>query len=217
MSSVKTSIKTPITIPTHIYLVRHGQKRSNLGDPGLTPLGLQQAQATALYFSKLGVDTVFSSPLVRARETASIIARETQCELKIDDRLTERANWGDLTGQTFPEFLEMWERATQDRDWRPPTGDTSRHAGMRMTHVVFHMAHQQKRHAVLVSSGGVICDLVRNMFSPEILNALVPNFSIETDRLAYECSITELTLDREAKHIEILRLVDTKHLPSQLL
>ena len=133
---------TPTKIPTHIYLVRHGQKRSNLGDPGLTALGLQQAQITALYFSKIHVDTVCSSPLLRTRETASLISRETHCELEIDERLTERANWGDLAGQTFSEFEKMWDRATQNRDWHPPIGDSSRHAGMRMTHVVFHMAHQ---------------------------------------------------------------------------
>ena len=38
---------------------------------------------------------------VYARETAAFIARETNCELEIDERITERANWGDLKGQTF--------------------------------------------------------------------------------------------------------------------
>ncbi|MEK7458206.1 MAG: histidine phosphatase family protein, partial [Patescibacteria group bacterium] len=116
---------------THIYLVRHAQKRSDFGDPGLTALGLKQAQITATYFAKIGIDTICSSPLLRTRETVVFIARETNCELEIDERITERANWGDLKGQTFPEFELMWERATKDRDWHPPIGDSSRHAGMR--------------------------------------------------------------------------------------
>lgn len=211
------SVKSTTNIPTHIYLVRHGQKRSNFGDPGLTALGLQQAQITALYFAKIGVEVVCSSPLVRTRETAAFIARETHCELEIDERLTERANWGDLEGQSFPEFMTMWEKTTHERDWFPPTGDTSRHAGLRMAHVVFHMAHQQKHHVVLVTSGGVICDLVRNLFAPPVLDALVPNFSTKTDKLAHECSITELTVNKQATCVEIVRLVDTKHLPAELL
>ncbi len=211
-----TAVQTPTKTLTHIYLVRHAQKRSDFGDPGITAIGLQQAQVTATYFAKIGVDAVCSSPLLRTRETAAFIARETNHELELDERLTERANWGDLPGQTFPEFEQMWVLATKDRDWHPPIGDSSRHAGMRMTRAVFHMAHQQKRQAVLVTHAGAICDLVRNLFSSSTLDALVPNFSIETDVLIHECSITELILDREAKHIEIVRLAGTEHLPEEL-
>lgn len=209
-------MRTPTKTPTHIYLVRHAQKRSDFGDPGLTAIGLQQAQVTAIYFAKIGIDTVCSSPLLRTRETAAFIARETNRELEIDERLTERANWGDLKGQIFPEFEQMWERATNDRDWHPPVGDSSRHAGMRMTRVVFYMAHQQKRRVVLVTHAGAICDLVRNLFSPATLDALVPNFSIETDTFIHECSITELIVDREARYIEIVHLANMGHLPEEL-
>lgn len=210
-------MQTPAKISTHMYLVRHAQKRSDFGDPGITAIGLRQAQVTATYFAKFGVDAVCSSPRLRTRETAAFIARETNCALEIDERLTERANWGDLTGQTFPEFEEMWKQATKDRDWHPPIGDTSRHAGRRMTHVVFHMAHQQKRHAILVTHAGAICDLVRNLFSSSTLDALVPNFSTETDAFIHECSITELIVDKEGKHIEIVRLGSTEHLPEELI
>ena len=202
---------------THIYLVRHAQKRSDFGDPGITALGLQQAQITGTYFTKIGVDAVWSSPRLRTRETAAFIARETNCELEIDERITERANWGDLKGQTFPEFELMWERATKDRDWHPPIGDTSRHAGMRMTRAVFHMGHQQKHDWFLVTHAGAICDLLRNLFSSSTLDALIPNFSIETDAFIHECSITELIVDREAKHIEIVSLASTEHLPDELM
>lgn len=212
----KTLTGTLTETPTHIYLVRHAQKRSDFGDPGLTAVGLQQAQVTATYFAKVGVDAVCSSPRLRARETATFIARETNNELEIDERLTERSNWGDLPGQTFPEFEKMWMRATNDRDWHPPVGDSSRHAGMRMTRAVFHMAHQQKRRVVLVTHAGAICDLVRNLFSPSTLDALVPNFSIETDACIHECSITELIVDRDARYIEIVWLAGMRHLPDEL-
>lgn len=209
---MRTSTKTP----THIYLVRHAQKRSDFGDPGITAIGLQQAQVTAIYFAKVGIDTVCSSPRLRTRETAAFIARETNHELEIDERLTERSNWGDLPGQTFPEFEKMWKRATNNRDWHPPIGDSSRHAGMQMTRAVFHMAHQQKRHVVLVTHAGAICDFVRNLFTSSILDALVPNFSIETDVCIHECSITELIVDRGARYIEIVRLAGMGHLPEEL-
>jgi broad specificity phosphatase PhoE len=63
------------------HLVRHGESVGNVDpnarrsdDPPLTDRGRAQAAAAARVIATLGVDTVLSSPLRRARETAQVIA-----------------------------------------------------------------------------------------------------------------------------------------------
>jgi broad specificity phosphatase PhoE len=62
-----------------IYLIRHGETQANRegifrgrGEVPLSPAGLKQAGELRDYFSSLKVERVFSSPLKRAAETATI-------------------------------------------------------------------------------------------------------------------------------------------------
>src|SRR5215469_1024439 len=70
---------------THLYLIRHGEAIANIepiiggmkGDAGLTPHGIKQAEALRdrLFASgEIEADTLISSTLARARQTAEIIA-----------------------------------------------------------------------------------------------------------------------------------------------
>lgn len=75
------------------YLVQHGDKKSEPGDPGLTGLGRQQATRTANWLRSTGLCALHSSPLRRARETADHIAAATGLARQLDARLQERMNW----------------------------------------------------------------------------------------------------------------------------
>lgn len=64
------------------YFVRHGESESNAegriqghSDSPLSELGRSHAQAAARWLEQREIDAVFSSPLSRASETASVIAR----------------------------------------------------------------------------------------------------------------------------------------------
>ncbi|MCU0496353.1 MAG: histidine phosphatase family protein [Anaerolineae bacterium] len=74
-----------------IYLVRHGQYQLYHRDAGmLTTKGLQQAQLTGQTLYGLPFSTIYHSPLVRAAQTAEIIAENlpdiTVC---VDESLRE--------------------------------------------------------------------------------------------------------------------------------
>jgi broad specificity phosphatase PhoE len=78
-----------------IYIVRHGQSEANLAelhglDTKLTDKGKRQAKLLAKTFAKLHFDVMFSSPLVRAHETAKIIAEEHKLEVLTKEALRER-------------------------------------------------------------------------------------------------------------------------------
>jgi probable phosphoglycerate mutase len=109
------------------YLVRHGQSEWNLLErtqgqtmsPPLTALGREQAwSAAASIRADLGpdrVDVVRTSDLVRARETADILAAELGGTLVPDARLREQ-HLGSLQGRSY---AETWAAAEQ-HDWADP-------------------------------------------------------------------------------------------------
>lgn len=94
-----------------VYLVRHGQTEWNLAkrlqgrqDSPLTPLGLDQARASARQVAGVGVEAVFASPLARALVTADLVARACGLTVTVLDDLAE-VSAGEAEGVTMDEFL----------------------------------------------------------------------------------------------------------------
>lgn len=61
----------------NLYLVRHGQHQRNEDDPSaehLTPVGVEQAQWTAQRLAALPIKAIHHSSMLRAVETAQIVA-----------------------------------------------------------------------------------------------------------------------------------------------
>jgi phosphohistidine phosphatase len=83
-----------------LYLVRHAEAAR--GDPDelrpLTPAGRQQARELGERLAAQGVeaDAVFSSPLLRARETADQLARALGVQAVPDERLAPGATADDV-------------------------------------------------------------------------------------------------------------------------
>ncbi len=81
-----------------VVFVRHGESISNvrniLSDHkdkySLTRSGVSQAKKTAKELLKLKFDAIFSSPVLRARQTAAIISNEVSLDVTLDKRLWER-------------------------------------------------------------------------------------------------------------------------------
>ncbi len=102
---------------THLYLIRHaqadGRKPGSVGsaipDAGLSPLGIIQAERLRDRFaetSEIRADVLISSPLLRAKETAEIIAPALGLPVIVDDEVQE-LNLGDGEGLIFEE---LWEK-----------------------------------------------------------------------------------------------------------
>ncbi|MDO7907667.1 histidine phosphatase family protein [Paenibacillus sp. JX-17] len=181
---------------TTLYLVRHALKEKAVGDVPITKEGILQAEATARYFGQLHapITAITASPLRRAQETAGYIAVETHAAVETDSRLRERANWGDLPGQSFEEFIAMWERCTREPAYLPPVGDSAKLAGQRMASVCVEMAlkHPPDSHIVLVTHGGIITDFLVHTLAEQDLNRWHPEFIRLQSGLIPECSITRL-------------------------
>jgi phosphohistidine phosphatase len=92
-----------------LYILRHGDAVEH-GDPRykenerpLTPKGIQRTKllAHALRQMEVSFDTVLSSPLIRARETAEVLARGLQLEKNVEwsDALLPSGAMDALVGQ----------------------------------------------------------------------------------------------------------------------
>lgn len=93
-----------------VYLVRHGRTALNAAgvlrgrlDPPLDHVGLQEAAALGRVFQQVTVAVVFSSPLIRARQTAAAIADATDAEVTLVEDLADR-DYGDWTGRTLDDL-----------------------------------------------------------------------------------------------------------------
>jgi broad specificity phosphatase PhoE len=95
----------------NFVFLRHGESIGNAesrwqgqSDYALTEKGRLQAQALARRWKSEGVrfDLIIASPLVRARETAQIIASAVEARLELDTILMER-HIGEMEGLTAEE------------------------------------------------------------------------------------------------------------------
>lgn len=98
-----------------IYVVRHGQTTGDLEDryggdydDHLTQKGISQAQSLIPKLKSCGIEMIFSSPRIRAREAAEIINKVLGVKLEIIDDLRERNKYGILTGLTKSEGTEKF-------------------------------------------------------------------------------------------------------------
>ena len=102
-----------------IYLARHGETDDNAPparvqgsiDTPLNERGREQARRIAAELGTSGLAAVYSSQLVRARETAEIVAAELGLAVTVDERLAEshRGQWeGRLIEEIEREEPELW-------------------------------------------------------------------------------------------------------------
>jgi broad specificity phosphatase PhoE len=122
--------------PFHIMLLRHGESVGNAesrwqgqADYPLTETGRAQAHALAARWKRDGTkfDLVLTSPLVRARETAEILASALSSGVELEPLWMERDN-GEFSGLTasevrtkfpLPSFITPYDSVGNDGegDW----------------------------------------------------------------------------------------------------
>jgi probable phosphoglycerate mutase len=131
---------------TTTLLLRHGEtihtahKRfSGWGgdDPGLSDAGREQARLTgAALLTGEPIAAVISSPMLRTKETADIVADQLEVEVVIERDLRECAfgEWDGLTfseaQERFPEQVSQWMASTSVR---PPGGESFDEVTTRVT------------------------------------------------------------------------------------
>lgn len=112
-----------------IYLVRHGQSRSQAGevkdgvDPELTDLGKLQARRLIKPLSKMEIDRILVSPLRRARYTYELSQANAR-KAEFDSRVIE-SNWGipDYYEKILPVVTPDTAKADHQNAWLTDVGE----------------------------------------------------------------------------------------------
>lgn len=151
-----------------VYLARHGETDDNreplryqgFRDTPLNKRGRAQAAELAERVKPLGIASLWSSDLSRARETAAIVGRALGLTPRLDARLRE-ANRGRWEGRLFrdvaaeePELFQAWMRA--GADWRFPGGESLAEHQARVSACVEEIRARGPLPALAVCHGGSI-------------------------------------------------------------
>lgn len=151
---------------SRLILVRHGETFGNrerffAADPpqlDLTPLGYDQARAAAQTIAgAFRPELVVTSPYVRARETARVIADSLQLPLEIEPLLHER-EVGVHRGQSYDSVYTA-AGFDPERPWlyKPEGGESLDEVRMRVGPILDRLAQAHPtREVVVVSHGGVM-------------------------------------------------------------
>lgn len=153
---------------TKIFLIRHGQSLGNaehliLGhtDRDLSPLGYEQARATADYLASEHIDAIYSSDLMRAKNTAVPHAQRRGMEVITSVGLREMyvGEWENKSVATVKEeYGDMY-----DVDWTlgfgtfvMPGGESTQEAGRRFYNELERIARAEVGKTVLVAAHAAV-------------------------------------------------------------
>ncbi|KDA05709.1 hypothetical protein DC31_14925 [Microbacterium sp. CH12i] len=160
---------------THITLVRHGQTDWNLArriqgstDIPLNDTGRDDARSAAALLADGTHHVIYASPLVRAHETAKIIASELgMSDPEITHGMRER-EFGQAEGLLVKEYMSAYG------DWlsAPPGAETMEEVRDRALAALDVISEQSRRRSapvaesvIVVTHGGVIRSLLNHVSS----------------------------------------------------
>jgi broad specificity phosphatase PhoE len=184
-----------------IYLCRHGQTTGDIEDryggdydDHLTKLGVTQAQLLADSLKSKGIEKIFVSPLIRAKETAGILGETLNLVPEVIPDLKERNQNGIVTGMIKSEAkIKYPELVEQLRDYKNTIegAENFEDFSVRITRVIGEISKMNCETIAIVTHGGPIMTILRQTES-------APNYKIE------DCAFAELMVD--SGKMQVLRL-----------
>lgn len=177
--------------PTRICLIRHGETAWNAErriqgqtDIGLNPAGMAQASAAALHLSTTAFAALYSSDLLRARQTAEALAVRLSLAPAFTAELRERC-YGIFEGRTYDEARAAYpgdyaafERRDPDYAF-PGGGESLRQVHARVTARLRALAAAHPGQALVVVTHGGVLDIVNRFVRDRALDLprdfLIPN------------------------------------------
>jgi probable phosphoglycerate mutase len=170
-----------------LYFVRHGESEANTlhvisnreSSFGLTALGRQQARTLALSLKNVPITAIFSSPILRARETAEILSAAFRLPYQVTEALREY-DCGILEEKSDKESWKLHREIAED--WvgqgnhgrKPEGGESFLDIQNRFLPFVKNLTQdgwQRDDHRLLVGHGGLF-----HLMLPLILTNVHPSF-----------------------------------------
>jgi len=201
---------------TRLILVRHGQSTWNAqgriqgwADPPLDDTGQEQARRLArrLAAEEQDISALYSSPLLRARQTAEAIGLALGLTVQTDDRLKENdvgllaGLTGDEVERQFPEWIAA-RRANVE--WMVPPGGEDRDTFLERAVAVMGdiVTHHPDQSVAVVSHGGTLGVYLAHLLEMPIHRTL-----------PFQFDNTSLSIVKVGeRRVRLYKLNDTSHL-----
>lgn len=163
---------------TTIFLVRHGETDWNrsgriMGELPipLNPEGASQAERLASFLRSRPIGAIYSSPALRAQQTALTLASALRLSVTLDAGLTE-IGVGEWEGRYWKDLAEDLSRRNlyaQPEETRPPGGETLREVQSRAVAAVERTRGACRSDAVvLVSHADVVRAIIAHYLGFEL-------------------------------------------------
>lgn len=184
-------------------LVRHGESEGNqqgiiqgrLESP-LTERGRRQSLALATALAAFPVAQVYTSPALRAKDTAGLLADQFACPLTYDERLLER-HFGLLQGLRFEDAQREYPQLTGalfsgNAQAATPQGETTEEVNNRLFSCLNDLHKRHRNNTVIIVSHchaleGLIWQLKGALMSEELRKYGHQNCSYSILNVEAEC------------------------------
>jgi len=166
----------------HLYLLRHGKTWFNEKDivqgwcdSLLIPAAVEQAKATARQLSAIPISAVYSSPTMRARQTAHLVCPDFPI---IEDSRLMEIHYGYLEGESAKTLQLFYPNRYDFEHFEGFAGGESwKEAGPRFYQAIEDIvtAAQDEAHILIASHGAIITWFLHQLDAS--INTKVPNLS----------------------------------------
>ena len=166
-----STLTTDISKRTRVYLIRHGvvvpESRDRFNgrtEAALDPEGRAQIGRVAAYLKSSPPRLVYSSPLGRCRESASVIAQAHGVEVRIEEGVREM-DFGELDGLHFSQVGERFAQETKAwyadlESYRLPGAETMGEVQERAWAALLGIVEENQGRVVAVQAHGAVNRLV---------------------------------------------------------
>jgi len=159
-----------------IYLIRHGETTGDVEglyggtyDDHLSKKGIEQVRELAASLRSKGIEMIYSSPYLRAKETAEILEKTLKVPIKIKNDLRERNIYAFMSGKSKKEMTEKHPKQVEAlKDYRQAIQDAEEYEDFkkRILAAVDEITAENHHTIVIVTHGGPI-----RCFYREVLNS----------------------------------------------
>lgn len=196
----------------NLYLIRHGRQNSTLCnvDVELSMEGCAQAELLRDRLKNYHIDALYSSNLIRARQTAAIINEALKLPHEIREEIKE-ISFGYLEGKSdeyneehFRDFKEEQKKLLEDIPY--PGGENGTSVYERAMPIIQEIVQSGKKNIAVVTHGGTIRVLLAALFGRNQARRFLFGVSLENT------GITQLIYNLGNDRFYLERFNDFAHL-----
>ena len=173
------------------YIFRHGETDWNKEkriqghtDTLLNESGILQAKNLVAKFASIPLEVIYSSDLIRAKETASFVTDQYKIPLLLETNLREM-RYGDAEGMHLNQLInvfgeDLWKRIhsfkSENNHVRFPNGESRFEARVRLRSVIDNIIQNTQYQTIGISThGGALRNLLHGFLNDEHEVLPIPN------------------------------------------